>query len=478
MIKKDKKTDVSHLNSEEKTILIYMQLEKNNLLIDKYNRLDAKIKLLEAKLAKNSKNSSKPPSSDTKKPKKTTSSKLKTGKKPGGQPGHKGHHLQMSSKPDEVIKLTVDTCGHCCHNLKRVKGSLEKRQEFEIPKPKMWVTEYQAEQKYCHQCGYLTSACFPENLTHKTQYGPRAKSLMVYINQYQFIPYDRVREFFKTIYGQSVSPGTVVNAVGSLSVRLIKVNADIETLLSQSSVANTDETGININGNKQWLHTVGHKTLTHYAIHKNRGSKATEAIGILPRFQGTLVHDHWKSYFKYKDCRHALCNAHHLRELRFLYEHQHIKWANAMSELLLKINEHKNRLIKKSIDHFSRYNLKKYQNEYDDILSKAQKEQARRGTIESSNLLKRLTGYKGSVLLFMTDFKVPFTNNLSEQDIRMVKIKQKISGCFRTLSGGDNFCRIRSVISTGNKNGKNIFDILQTCFQKIISANDLLVTAE
>jgi transposase len=480
MAKKENKTDVSNLDSADKTVVIHLLQEQNNLLKEKYSRLEKRFKALESKLAKNSSNSSKPPSSDgnnakkKKSPKKTTSSKKKSGKKPGGQAGHKGNHLEMSAHPDEIVTLGVDACGNCCRDLKNIPPEIEKRQLFEIPEPKIQVIEYQSENKHCKKCDYMTSACFPDEITHKTQYGPRAKSFMVYMNQHQLIPFARASEFFEAIYHHKVSPGTIVNAVSVLATRLNQVENEIKQLLSQSSLVHCDETGVNISGKKQWLHTVGTKQLTHYGIHEKRGVKATQDIGILPEFKGTMVHDHWKSYFTYKDCRHALCNAHHLRELRFIYEHQHIKWANKISELLLEISGRKNHLIQ-SGQYFSKKEMTQYSDTYDEILRKASREQAKRGTIDSSNLRKRLINYKESVLLFMWDKDVPFTNNLSEQDIRMEKVKQKISGCFRSIVGGINSCTIRGTISTAKKNKKNVFDTLQTAFHKIISTDDLLL---
>ncbi len=483
MAKRDNKTDVSHLHPEEKTVLIHLLQEQANLLKEKYKRLEIRFKALEERLAKNSSNSSKPPSSDANNPgkkknnpKKTASLRKKTGKKPGGQPGHKGRYLEMSLKPDEIISLPVVACGHCHNNLTHAKSTLDTRQAFEIPEPKLWVIAYQAEEKYCKECGYTTSACFPDRITHKTQYGPRVKSLLVYMNQYQLLPFERASEFFETVYGHPISPGTIVNAVNTLSVRLEAVESQIKERLIKRDLIHCDETSINVNGNKHWLHTVGNEQLTHYAIHEKRGRNATEAIGILPEFKGTMIHDHWKSYFTYQACRHGLCNAHHLRELRFLYEHHPIKWAKKLSDLLIRINEHKNKRVNaRGKPSFSPYQLKKYNADYDEILHKASKEQARRGTIDSHNLLKRLKAYKGSTLLFMTDFSVPFTNNLSERDIRMMKVKQKISGCFRNKTGGENFCRIRGALSTAKKNKKNIFNVLQEAFYNIISVEDLLV---
>jgi len=409
VIKKDKKVDVSHLDSADKTILIDMLHEKNNLLIEKFNRLDAKFKMLESRLAKNSNNSSKPPSSDTKKPKKrpnkTESLKKKSGKKAGGQAGHKGHTLAMSATPDEIITLPVDACANCGSSLKKCQASVEKRQQFEIPAPKMWVTEYHIEIKDCKKCRQTTTACFPDSITHVTQYGPRARSLMVYMNTYQFIPFKRSSEFFQTVYGHKVSPGTIVNAVNALSERYVVVENEIKELLAQSKLVNCDETSVNINGNKQWLHTVGNEKLTHYGVHEKRGRKATEDIGILPKFKGTMIHDHWKSYFSYEENQHGLCNAHHLRELRFIYEHHHIKWGKKVAELLTEINLKKEVLLTEK-KKFSKGQLKFYSEGYDDILKKAGREQARRGTIDSKNLLKRLKNYKPEVLLFINSLLV------------------------------------------------------------------------
>lgn len=469
-----KKAEVSHLSHAEKTLLIEMMQEQVLLLKEKNQRLEERLKILEGRLKKDSKNSSKPPSSDFKKTRKTKSLKKKSGKKPGGQPGHAGSHLALSEAPDEVIRLTLSKCKNCHRDLKNAKSKIEARQEFEIPEPKMWVTEYQAESKDC-QCGYTTSACFPEGITHKTQYGMRAKSLMVYMNQYQFLPYDRASQFFKSVYDHNISPATIVNAVGNLASRLDTLDNDIKQYLSKENLAHCDETSMSVSGTKHWLHTVGTSNVSHFALHQRRGQAATLEIGILPSFRGTLVHDHWKSYFNYEEASHALCNAHHLRELRFIHEHHFMKWADKMSRLLINIKNHKDRYLKQEKIRFSNWILNRYNAAYDEILTKARKEQSRRGTLDSHNLIKRLSACKYSVLFFMHDFNVPFTNNLSEQDLRMNKVKQKISGCFRNLINGTYFCKIRSMLLSSRKNNKNPFLIIQEAFQKIISLEDVLV---
>lgn len=467
-----KKPEVSHLSHAEKTVLIEMMQEQILLLKEKNQRLEERLKTLEGRLKKNSKNSNRPPSSDFKK---TKSLKKKSGKNPGGQPGHAGSYLSLSETPDEIIRLTISKCENCHRDLKYIKSTIEVRQEFEIPEPKMWVTEYQAESKEC-RCGYVTTACFPEGITHKTQYGVRAKSLMVYMNQYQFLPYDRASQFFKAVYGHNISPATIVNAVGNLASRLDTLDKDIRNYLAKENLAHCDETSMSVNGTKHWLHTVGTNNVTHFDLHQKRGQAATLEIGILPGFSGILVHDHWKSYFNYKEASHALCNAHHLRELQFIHEHHFMKWSGKMSSLLINIKNHKDKFLKQEKKQFSNRILNRYNTAYDEILANARKEQARKGTLDSHNLIKRLSTYKDSVLLFMNDFSVPFTNNLSEQDLRMNKVKQKISGCFRNIINGTYFCKIRSMLLSSRKNNKNPFLIIQEAFQKIISLEDILAT--
>ena len=319
MKKPIKKSEIPELGHAEKTILIEMLQEQILLLKEKNQRLEDRLKILEGRLNKNSGNSSKPPSTDTRRPKKTESTKKKSDKKSGGQPGHQGSNLALHENPDEVIRLTIFKCKNCHHPLKNIKSKIEVRQVFEIPEPKMWVTEYQAESKEC-QCGYTTTACFPERITHKTQYGTRAKSLMVYMNQHQFVPYHRASQFFEAVYGHKISPATIVNAVGHLAFRLAQLDFEIKDFLTKANLAHCDETSLSVSGTKNWLHTVGTDKVAHFALHPRRGQAATVDIGILPKFKGTLVHDHWKSYFSYKEASHALCNAHHLRELRFIHE--------------------------------------------------------------------------------------------------------------------------------------------------------------
>src|SRR5690606_28121604 len=296
------------------------------------------------------------------------------------------------------------------------------------------------------------------------------------MNQYQFIPFERASEFFTAVYGHKISPATISNAVNYLANRLGGLEKDIKDFLIAANLINCDETSANINGVKHWLHTVGTKEVAHYDIHKNRGKAATQEIGILPEFKGKMVHDHWKSYFSYTNAGHALCNAHHLRELLHLDENQHMKWAPKMSLLLVSIKENKEKQLSEGKNSFSNHFLNKYNSAYDEILEKARKEQARQGTIDSHNLIKRLKLFKNETLLFMNDFSVPFINNLSEQDLRMTKVKQKISGCFKNLKMVKIFAKLEILLITARKNGKNIFKTIQEAFNADMNLEKLLAT--
>ena len=472
--------DASGLSHAEKNEVIGMLQEQILLLKEKINRLAAKIKVLEGRSKKNSKNSHKPPSTDEKsRNKKTTSSREKSSNNPGGQPGHPGKTLEQHKNPDEIVKLTVSDCAHCGTSLRNTATSIIRRQQFEIPPIHMFVTEYQAESKDC-KCGYNTTACFPEGITNTVQYGPNARALMVYLNQYQFIPYLRIKQLFKDVFGKDISPGTIVNAINSLSANLNILDSQIKNKLRRSTVIHCDETGMNVNGEKQWLHTSGNEKWAHFGLHAKRGQQASQEINILPRSKGIMVHDHWKSYFRYSRNEHALCNAHHIRELRFIHENHSMQWAKNMKGLLLEINQSKDKYVNQNKTKFSKWLLRKYNSAYDSILVLAEREQRVRGTIDSRNLINRLKGYKKETLLFMNNFKVPFTNNLAERDIRMAKVKQKISGYFRSKISSNSFCKIRTMIISATKNRKNIFKTIQAAFRgtmttKLLLCEDLAV---
>ena len=452
--------EVYHAGPKATYELFMSIIQVNAILVKRTDELDKQIQDVQAKLHKNSRNSSKPPSSDEfVKPK---SQRKKSGKPTGGQKGHEGHTLKMSDSPDHRVVHTVDTCQGCGYTLEKVlPESVEKRQVFDLPPLQVEVTEHLAQSKLCPCCGKKSKACFPEQVTHPVQYGNNVKGLLVYLNQYQMVPYERLAELMGDVFNHPVSEGTLYNVNRVVYEALEPVEDEIVKQLIGSPVAHVDETGLRVEGKRQWMHVTSTERLTHYAYHGKRGSEATDSIGILPAFQGTAVHDFWKSYLNYK-CFHALCNAHHLRELTGIMELTSQKWPQEMINLLLEIKANVDEKKMEKHTELGPGIRANYEARYDEILKKGflvnpppVKEKGKRGRPKQGkarNMLNRLQEYRRETLAFMYDFRVPFDNNLAERDLRMVKVKQKISGVFRSSQGAKMFCRIRGYISTARKN--------------------------
>ena len=472
----------TQLPTEEDLRAIYQEGEEvvvavMERMVEMIRVLEARILKLEDQIAKNSHNSSKPPSSDGMKKRAKRSLRRPSGKKSGGQPGHTGHCLEAVAEPDHIKVHEVKQCERCQTTLRDTEVSgYEKRQVFDLPVVKVEVTEHRVEIKTCGQCGQVNTGVFPSSVTHKTQYGPRIRSQMVYFNQYHFIPLERTTEIFTDLYQQSISQGTVMTANRKVAQKVSKTNQQVKTYLAATEdPVGFDETGARISGKLNWLHSSSHERATYYEIHPKRGSEAMDKIGILPNRTGWSIHDFWKPYLKYGLAKHGLCNAHHLRELIFIAERKQQPWATEMIELLLKIKQTVE--VAQSADQpgLSETQINRYENEYDQIVSQGLllnptpvRPPGKRGRLKQSrakNMLDRLNGHKEKVLAFMYDFKVPFDNNLAERDIRMVKVQQKVSGGFRSDEGSKIFCKIRSYISTTRKNDFPVLDAISLALE-------------
>jgi len=442
-------------------------------------RLDAseqRVRNLEEQAAKDSHNSSKPPSSDGLAKPKPKSLRPPSERPTGGQPGHPGQTLRMVEKPDRTVRHPVERCVGCGRSLaKQVPDRVERRQVFDLPEPNLEVTEHQAEVKTC-ACGCVTRAAFPPEVTAPVQYGLRVKSVAVYLKEYQLLPFDRLAEIMRDLFAcDTFSEGTLANLTTACSQRLEPVEAIIRAQVGAADVAGFDETGVRATGSLHWLHTVSTRWLTWYFAHKRRGREAMDAADILPDFRGRAVHDFWSSYLKY-DCDHAFCNAHLLRELIFLWEEQGQTWAQTMIDHLLAIKTAVDTARQAGQSALPAADLDRFHTRYLRIVdagsaqnpvtesSAGPKRRGRRKQSKARNLLDRFRAHPDGILAFMRDFSVPFDNNLSERDLRMMKLRQKISGTFRSFDALVDFCRIRGYVSTARKNGLNALDALRRVF--------------
>jgi transposase len=437
--------------------------------------LQARVQELEARLAKDSRNSSKPPSSDGL-ARKTRSLRRRSEKKAGGQLGHRGETLRLVALPDDVVEHRPVLCSSCQSPLSAAAPVLlrERRQVHELPAVRLQVTEHQALHMRCLACQAVTAAAFPAEVPSRVQYGPRLRALAVYLVEQQLVPYGRVRELFGDLLGADLSVGTLVEWVGQAAIALEPVEASIKAALSQAPVLHSDETGIRQAGRLAWIHVASTKQLTHYGVHPQRGAAATSAIGILPDFRGVSVHDGWKPYRSHTSCRHALCNIHHLRELTFLEEQYQQTWAKDLKELLREMKAATDHARATGAVQLPRAERDQFVARYEKLLAtglaanppplRLPHHPGRQKQSPARNLLERLWLGQGEVLAFLDDLAIPFDNNQAERDLRMLKVQQKVSGCFRSTRGGTAFARIRGYLSSLGKQGVKRLAALESLF--------------
>ena len=423
------------------------------------------VKLLINRLSLNSRNSSKAPSTEPNRVR-GRHRKSEGERKPGGQPGHKGVQLKPVSDPEIIETIDIDRKSLPCGKYTHV--GYEKRQVIDIVVSRQ-VTEYRAE-IIKDQKGTKYVARFPQGVNRPVQYGTGLKAKAVYMSQQQLVPYERIEEYFRSQCGISVSPGSLFNFNKEAFEKLERFEKICRKKLRKAEVLHNDETGINVNGKLLWLHSASDTKWTLFFPHERRGATAMKAMKILPYLKGISVHDHWKAYFRFS-CEHALCNAHLLRELTRAWEQDRQQWGRSMKRLLLK--------IKKSVDEaggkLSEEKAQIFHKKYRGLIYRAHAQcpvpkshgppkRGRPKKNKARNLLDRLDKYQTEVLRFMTDERVPFTNNLAERDLRMTKVQQKISGCFRSIEGARIFCRVRGYLSTCRKQGIQPTDALRLVF--------------
>lgn len=380
----------------------------------------------------------------------------------------------MVSHPDEVIEHLPGK-GDCCGCGSKYWKALpvEVAQVVDIPVIKAKVTEHRKVRYQCRHCHKVFSGGFPTGITsNRAQYGPVVQSLAVYFNQYHFIAYHRLSELFSDCFGLTVSAGSLVNFMKKAGDRLLTFEERLREALLSSPLLHSDETGARCENKTQWIHNLSNERLTYYQLDVHRGVEAMDQIGILPVYTGHLVHDRYASYFQYDQMDHSLCNAHLLRELKYLDEQEGYRWARDIKDLLLKAKGHK-----EQSSPVSKHYKTRLANDFEKLVKVPLEKEARKMDLstrpvcrgkpkrsKAHNLLRALLKHRQAVLAFITEPHVPFDNNQAERDLRMIKTKQKISGCFRSEEGGNVFCLIRSYLSTLRKNNQNILQGIQDAF--------------
>lgn len=438
-------------------------------LADYAFELQAEVRRLRDAAAQNSSNSSRPPSSDPPESPKPKSLRTKSGRKTGGQPGHPGRTLDFKPNPEhtQIHPLLECTCGE---DLSRQPAiDFEARQVFDLPALTLECTEHRAEIKECPCCHCQVTASFPEDIKAPVQYGKNFRALLAYLYDVQEGASLRISEMGREMFGYAVSEATLQSARQEQYEALEPFEKRLTEILPKEPVLGADETMVPINKVNHWLHVLCTPLLTFFSIQLLRGKEAIEAIGIIPKFTGWLMHDFLSSYLGFENCFHTFCKSHLMRELVFIFEQHHQSWAKELYDLFLEmlqcVQERKARdapLSQAGYQHWlERYWELLRAGRQANPLTPEQKTGKRRKQSKEQNLLDRLEGYDEYILAFLWAWELPFTNNESERAFRMMKTRLKISGCFRTLDGARRHVRIRSYISTLRKHNLPVLEYLR-----------------
>lgn len=438
-------------------------------LADYTFELQAEVRRLRDGAAQNSSNSSRPPSTDKPEQPKPKSLRKKSGRKPGGQAGHTGQTLQFSDSPKNTQIHPLLEC-ECGEDLSQEPATdFQRRQVFDLPSLELECTEHRAETKECPCCHRTCTAAFPTDIKAPVQYGKNFRSLLSYLYDAQEGASLRVSEMCQEMFGYAVSEATIQTARQEQYDALEPFEKRLVEILPLEPILHADETGVPINKVKHWLHVICTPLLTFFGIHLGRGKEAIEAMGIIPKFTGWLMTDFLPAYLAFENCFHTFCKSHLMRELVFLFEQHQQSWAKDLHDLFLE-------MLKSVKDQKARaapptkIDFKDWQRQYRKILRAGrnanpltpdQKTQKRPKQSKEQNLLDRLEGYEDCILAFLWELDLPFTNNEAERAFRMIKVRLKISGCFRTLEGARRHARIRSYISTIRKHGLPVLEYLR-----------------
>ena len=450
--------------------------EQNAMLQEQNATLQEQIKELLARLNMNSTNSSKPPSSDGyKKKTKTRSLREKTGRKPGAQPGHKGAGFSLPPEADEIIECLPIACHDCPQaDVCRMQASkvVEKRSVVDV-KVLTIRTDYHQIERDCPLTHRTLRGTFPAPITSSKQYGPSVVGFAIALITDGAVSIDRTQKLMHSMTGLSISTGTIAGMLDRFAARLedYGIVEDICDALMQQPVTNLDETSVRSGKKLYWMHNASTSDLTYQVVDESRGEEGMRRAGFLPFYPGTKIHDCWKPYWRFPGKR-GLCNAHILREIKGIVDNDSSQeWAAKIASLLIRGKEEKERAIEAGKEALDDSVYEGYLAEFRQLAEEGiaqnpleERKAGQRGRVRRSTprrLAERLLAHAEEFCLFLKDFLVPFDNNQAERDIRHMKTKIKVSGCFRTPCGAKAFAKINSFLSTAKKQGVNVLKAIR-----------------